>query len=54
MRGIRGEFYLVSQVRWNAGVCFIEPTYLTARVKAAPGWLICTPTWPDGESRRGR
>jgi hypothetical protein len=51
-RGIKGDLYLVSLVRWNSGLAFIEPMYLTARVKATPGWLICRPTWTDGESRR--
>jgi hypothetical protein len=51
--GIRSnELYLVSQVRWNSALCHVEPGYLLARVKATPGWLICRPTWPDGESRR--
>jgi hypothetical protein len=52
LRGIRGDLYLVSQVAWNRGLCHIEPMYLTAKVRAVPGWLVCRPVWTDAGAQR--
>jgi hypothetical protein len=52
MKLIKDGLYIVSRVKWDQALVYIDSDFYCARIQISPGWCLSRPAWPTQENRR--